>query len=419
MSDEQSIQAGSFRGLLIRANSWSIDAGPKIVKKEFPNRATQTIEQLGPRPRTYTLDIIVAALTTGPNKLTYFEYRRALLALLEDGGKGDFVHPIDGRITNMIATSSTLNEDFRRFGESSVSVTFEVDTDTGIPKQVITSASQLAQANEVVTAAVVADIEKEFIVDTKFLDNFSDAADKINEVFDAVTDAIEFVGEATDKINEVNSFIGGLSARVNSLVTDPLALASAIKNVFANVNGLFGTVKNTLRTFGRLFGFGGRDEKDINPSTAGRIQRKKNRVILNTSINTLALGFSYENIAQAEFANVRDLDTAAAELEVQYQAIVDSAAPAVVASGVSDDTPPGGSIAVVNALTDMRILAQQFFDDQRTTLKQITTVNTYTTSARLLSFQYYGDTDSANDIIALNDITDVSFIEGDVEILTA
>ncbi len=67
----------------------------------------------------------------------------------------------------------------------------------------------------------------------------------------------------------------------------------------------------------------------------------------------------------------------------------------------------------------MRLLVQQFLDEQRTILKQIITVHTYTTSARLLSFQYYAETDSALDIIALNDITDVSFVEGDVEILTA
>lgn len=419
MSDEQLIQVGSFGAIPIRINSGSITGGPKIVKKEFPNRDTQTIERLGKRPRAYNLEIIVAALTIGTTRQSYFEYRDSLIEQLERSSKADLVHPFYGLIENVVATSFTLNEDFREFGVSTVSVTFEIDSDTGIPKQVITSASELAQANEVVIAAVVADIEEEFIVDNKFLDNFSDAADKINEAFDAVEDAIAFVGEVTDKINEFNSFIGGLSARVNSLITAPLALASAIKNIFANVNGLFGTIKNTLRTFGRLFGFGGRDEEEINPTTAGRIQRKKNRVIINTAMNSLALSFSYENIAQAEFDNVRDLEEAADQLELQYQSIVESAAPAVVESGVSDDTTPGASIAVVNALTDMRVIAQQFFDEQRTTLKQIITVNTYTTSARLLSFQYYADTSNADDIIALNGITDVSFVEGATEILTA
>lgn len=419
MSDEDLIQAGSFGGFPIRIRSGSIIAGPKFVKNEFPNRDTQTIEILGKRPRTYILDIIIAPLTVTGVKLNYFGYRDGLLVFIENGVRADLVHPLYGRIEKVIATSFTLNENFTEFGVSIATVVFEIDTDTGFPKQAITAISQLAQANTVVQAAVVTDIEKEFIVENKFLDNFSDAADKINEAFDAINDAIAFVGEATDKINEFNSFIGGLSAKVNSLITAPLALASAIRNVFNNVNGLFGTIKNTLKTFGRLFGFGGRDEDEINPSTAGRIQRKKNRVIINTAINTLALSFSYENIAQAEFANVRDLEETADELEVQYQAIVESVAPAVVASGVSDDTTPGASIAVVNALTDMRVIVQQFLDEQRTTLKQIITVNTYTTSARLLSFQYYAETDSATDIIALNDITDVSFVEGDIEILTA
>ena len=121
------------------------------------------------------------------------------------------------------------------------------------------------------TASVSADISGNYLVSTKFKNNFADAADKINSMIDATVESTSFLGAAADQINEFNSFIGELSADVNSLVTDPNALALSVTNLFSNIDGLFGTVENTAKAFKGLFGFGDNDEDDILPTTAGRM----------------------------------------------------------------------------------------------------------------------------------------------------
>ncbi len=408
MADSTRIIEGSFKGVPIRIDSGSVSGGRKTVKKEFPNRDTQTIEDLGLRPRTYNLQIVIASRTTVSGGVTntqqgYFEYRDALLAAIEDKGPGELIHPLYGRIENVVATTFSINEDFSSFGKTRLNVTFEVSSDTGIPRQTITALSQLTQSNDAVNAAISSDISDNFSVSTKFTDNFGDAADKINEVIDAAVGATSFLGAAADQINEFNSFIGELSADVNSLITNPTNLATSITNLFSNIDGLFGTVENTAKAFAGLFGFGGGDEDEILPTTAGRIERIQNRAVLNGAVNASALGYAYVNVSQTSFENVREIEEAADDLEIQFQRVMIS----------------GSSDKVISAVTDMRVVVQQFFDEQKITLKQIIEVNVYTTPARVLSYQYYAESESADQILKLNNITDVSFVDGPVEIVTA
>jgi prophage DNA circulation protein len=408
MADSTRIIDGSFKGIPIRIDSGSVNGGRKTSKKEFPNRDTQTIEDLGLRPRVYNLQIVIAPRTTVAGGVTntqqgYFEYRDAIIAAIENKGPGELIHPLYGRIENVVATTYSINEDFTDFGRSRLNVTFETSSDTGIPRQTITAISQLTQANNLVNAAVNADISDNYSVSNKFTSNFTDAANKINEIIDSATEATAFLGAEADKINEFNSFLGELSADVNSLVTDPSALGTSVNSLFSNIDGLFGTVENTAKAFAGLFDFGGNDEDNILPTTAGRNERIQNRGVLNGSVNASALGYSYVNVSQTQFQNVREIEEAADDLEVQFQRVMTS----------------GSSDQVISSVTDMRVIVQQFFDEQKITLKQIISVNVYTTPARVLSYQYYAESTSADQILELNGITDVSFVDGTVEIVTA
>lgn len=408
MADPTKIIDGSFKGIPIRIDSGAVDGGRKNAKKQFPNRDTQTIEDLGLRPRTYRLQIVVAPRTTVAGGVTntqqgYFEYRDALIAALENKGTGELIHPLYGRIENVFASTFSINEDFSDFGRTRISVTFEVSSDTGIPRQTITALSQLTSKNTAIAAAVNTDISDNFSVLTKFKNNFGDAVDKVNAIIDAAVESTSFLGAAADEINQFNSDIASLTANVNSLIIAPSSLATSINNLFSNTDGLFGTAENTLKAFQGLFGFGSNDEDDINQTTAGRIERAQNRAVLNGSVNAQALGFAYVNASQITFETVRDVEEVADDLEVQYQR--------VVTSGSSDEA--------VAAVTEMRVVVQQFFDEQKLTAKQIISVDTNTIPARVLSYQYYAESESADQIIELNGITDVSFVEGSVEIVTA
>jgi len=417
MTDESKILVGSFKEIPIRIRSGSVTGGRKFVKKEFPNRDTQTIEDLGLQPRSYQLEIIISDRGKTPDNLTpkedYFQYRDKLLAAIEAKGPGVLIHPLYGRIENVVATTLSINENFSAFGESILSVSFEVNDSTGIPVLTVTDISQLSQERANVVAAVTKSITDNYSVTTKFLNNFQDAKDKVTEVIDTAVEATSFIGAAADEINEFNSFIGQTTANINSLVVDPQALAQNVSNLFSNINGLFSTTENTAKAFQGMFGFGGGDEDDVNTTTAGLTERKQNRGVLNRAINAQALGYAYVAVSQIEFETVAEIEAAEAALNVQYSEIVDNSITDSVTTNVST------SQAVNDSLTDMRVVVQSFFDAQRISAKQVISVFTPETSARLLSFQYYGNSESADEIIALNAISEVSFVSGDVDILTA
>jgi len=438
MPDENKILVGSFKEVPIRILSGTVDGGRKFVKKEFPNRDTQTVEDLGLQPRSYKLEILIADIGKTAASLEprqgYFEYRNTLIAAIENRGTGILIHPFYGRIENIIATTYSINENFTTFGRSTLSVTFETSNDTGIPVQSTTALSQIDQFRATVDAAVSKDITDNFSVLTKFTNNFRDAQNKILEIVDSAVEATSFIGAVSDEINNFNSFIGQLSASVNSLIVAPNNLALSISNLFNNINGLFGTVENTAKAFQNLFGFGVNeefsdgetirvsDEDNVIPTTAGRSQRKQNRAVLNRAMNAQALSYAYVSVAQISFETVDEIEEAEMELEVQYKEIIDNqiSDAVVTIKGLDvEATNIDSSQAVNDALTNMRVVVQTFFDEQRVSAKQVISVFTPITSARLLSYQYYAESESAEDIIALNNIKDVSFVEGDVEILTA
>ena len=145
----------------------------------------------------------------------------------------------------------------------------------------------------------------------------------------------------------------------------------------------------------------GRPPFDSN--TAGLIQRNKNQAIMDASMNAMALVYAYEAAASIEYDTVEAIDEIANQLDAQYQIILTS----------------GASVNTKNKVTDMRLIVLDFFAEQRLTASQILDVHTVPTSARLLGYQYYGNDEVGESIAALNNSTDVSFIDGEVKVLTA
>jgi len=137
--------------------------------------------------------------------------------------------------------------------------------------------------------------------------------------------------------------------------------------------------------------------------TAGLIERQKNEAIINASMNAIALVYAYEAAASIEYDTVASIDTVANQLDEQYKVVMLSSA----------------SVETKNNVTDMRLIVLDFFAEQRLTASQIIDVNTAPTTARLLGYQFYGNDEVGESIAALNDISDVSFVEGDVKVLTA
>lgn len=72
----------------------------------------------------------------------------------------------------------------------------------------------------------------------------------------------------------------------------------------------------------------------------------------------------------------------------------------------------------LNALDEIRVETQALLNEQKLSAARIVTKNRFTRPVRLLSFDYYGNSDQAQDLIDINDDINVSYFEGDIEVLT-
>lgn len=408
MADSTRIFEGYYKGVPISISSGSIAGGRKTSIKQFPGRDTQSVEDLGLHPRAYSLDIVV----NDKANVDYFAYRDRLLAALETKSPGELIHPLYGRIENVVAVSFSLNEDFGGFGSAIVTVQFEVNNNTGIPQSSGNAVTQLGVANEAVQAAVGADIAERFAVSSRYPSNFGAAFDKVNAIIDAAKASTAFIGEAADTLNEFSAEIGQLSANINSLVSDPLALAQAITGLFESVNGLYASIDATFDTLAGFFGFGD-DDLPIPQDTAGRVEAQKNNDVLNGGVAASCLGYAYVAAAQINYQTTREIDAVAAVLDAQFVAVMGNGADTAVKG------PGGASQEVKDAVTDMRVQVLAVLDETRLNTSQVITVETLPTSARLLAFAYYGSDELGQTIAELNEIDDVSFVSGEVEILSA
>jgi len=124
MIDE--IHTGSYKGAEFRIKSSSVAGGRKDIKHEFPNSNTQNIEDLGFKPKAYTINAFISE----PN---YTQKKDRLLAALEEGGTGLLVHPFFGNIENIVSRTYSLNEDISQIGEANFTMTFDVSDTNGLP----------------------------------------------------------------------------------------------------------------------------------------------------------------------------------------------------------------------------------------------------------------------------------------------
>lgn len=395
MSLLEQLLPASFKGVSFLMMSSNISGGRKDVKHSFPNSNKQTIEDLGLSPKVFS----ISAVITGEN---YLQDRDRLLSALEQGGPGTLVHPMYGRLENYVARTYTLAENLTVLGEAKFSITFEIDDDVGAPVEALNTLNTISKANQAWINAVTTDIADNYSVSPSFANNFTSAADKMNDTVTAFEDSTSFIQASADEINEFTNQLATLESNILSLVQEPQALADSLTGVFASIDSLYPTVTATIDVLAGLFGFGDGDVQ-INTTTAILIERKKNNDILNNSMQGMALSYSYFNAVQKEFGNVNEIEATADDLEIQYQKVI-------TADGLSDATK--------SSLTDLRLESQKFFDQQKLVTAQIITVDTNLTSARLLSFQYYGDSSLGEDLISLNNFDDVAFVEGDVQVLT-
>lgn len=398
MADSDKILVGEYKGVPIFWKTSTLTGGRELSVKRFPNRDTQSVEDMGLIPRSFRMGLVVGDL----GGMDYFSYRNQLLAALESAGPGVFIHPLYGRIESVHSGQFDLDENTRGFGDHICNVTFEVSKNTGIPQTSGVSISEISAANDAALAALAADIAENYSVNPSYIGNFEDQQAQLADVQTAVSDSIEFAGEDAENLNAFNQSLDLFTNTIPSMILSGATLANSVLDLFEEAYAVYESPEAKLSTMLGFFGFG-EDDVAIIENTAVRIERLKARMLLNGVINSTSLGYAYQAVSGINFETVQDVEDVRQSLDEQYKLVRSSS----VDSSVKD------------ALADLRLKTLELLEIAQLKASQIVTVYVTPTSCRLLSFGYYGDESNGERIAEINSIYDVGFIQGDIDILTA
>ena len=216
MANENEIFLGSYKEIPIRISGGSLEGGRRKAIKLFPNKNTQSVEDMGAIPRKYKLEIILSDSQASD----YFGYRKQLLASFENPAPGTLIHPFYGRIDNVVSTTYNLNESFGEFGSAIISVSFEITENIGIPQDSGLLSSKVISSNNKVQDSLKSFIGDSFKVSNNVVSNINDATNKVNDIIDSSESATSFVGGAigtlTDFVNDSTAFVSDAIGTVNA-----------------------------------------------------------------------------------------------------------------------------------------------------------------------------------------------------------
>lgn len=396
MTVEEKLLPASYKGIPFLVLSSSVSGGRKTVKHLFPDSDVQTIEDLGLEPRIYSLNIII----TGDDE--YYQLRNQFQRVLESIDPGKLTHPLYGDIENVKARTYTVIEGLDRIGEARFNVVFEVTQGTGIPEQTENTLSLIQSAASTVRVAAGVNLANNYEVSNNFPNSYLDAILKLDNLTFAFSDNVAFSRTDTELIDAYNRAIIVFGNSTVSLVQQPQQLSDSVLSLLSDVNGLFPALDDAVKNIENFYTFGD-DDITLDPTTASRQERNRNRALLNDTVQAVALSYSFENSAAIEFTTVDDIEERADALEEQYKKLI-------VSDGLDEDSK--------SSITDLRVEAQQFFETQKLVAQQIIEIETLPTSARLLSYRYYGSSELGQNIVDLNEIREPSFVEGTVRILS-
>ncbi len=395
MTDIIELKTAKYKGVEFLYEAMPTTGGNRILKFNYPGSDKQSVERQGMAPRSFNLTIII------PHD-DYYAQRDALLRVLEDGQKGVLTHPTFGDIENVINGQWTLNESINELGRAKLTVPFEVDDATGVPRQSGALPARTATLANAVIAQATTDLANTYSVDINLSGNFSDAIANVLNVSEAFTQAAALAEPIADRIADFRSTLNTFTQQVGALVQAPANLAGNVNGLFEDLNTLFSAPETLLGSFQLLADFGA-DDPVTPPSTVARTERTANRDTLRANMRLQSLSYSYLNAAQVSFETTDSLDEAVALLETRYidlrtnQAITDEA---------------------LELLDRLRVQANATLDEARVNTRSIITIETPRKPLSVLVYEYYGNTELVDIIAEINNIKFNAFVSGEVRMLT-
>lgn len=382
-----SMTPASFRDAEFRVSGSEHTGGRRTVKHSYPLRDVPFVEDMGLRPRTFTIEGFVF----GDD---YFTAKNKLIAALETSGPGELLHPYFGRI-RVACSTFRVRETYDDGGVARFSIEF--DATTAEPPQPTAVTDPVAKVK--LSAADAAARVREAFLDT--YDVESQPAFALESLTAAISAAGSKMGSAlapavsgTQELAALTQRAAALVSEAATLMRSPVDLADGMAEIMASLTSSTLVARRGVEALLEAYSFSAGARPPA--TTPVRIQERANFDAVTAFVRRLVIIQAAQIAVDQTYDSHNDaLDTSEAiaeSLEEQMEAVDDEAYP-----------------SLWQLTTDLR----RALPGVNSTLPRLMSYTPIITEPSLaLAYRLYGSVAMEADLVARNAIRHPGFVRG-------
>ena len=394
--------------------STATSGGNKLIEHNYPFNNKRFNQHLGIKPKDYNVTAYI--YSESPNSLDYEQKKRDLIRELEKQESVILVHPFFGEL-NVDVADFNIVEDDANFGRAIIDVIFKEGSIQVYPIEGDISNENIQNSADNLNDDLSSNLADTINDTTKSTTLFARAKAKASAFGDKVDSVVTTINAAGEKLNEISSTINNFKTNINNIVATPAKLAGNITGIINSISDL---LENPLDNFNLLQGFYnfGGDDISIPNNTQSRIQAKENDNLINSTIQTSALAYSYSNLSNYDFQNLDELEELRNILETQFNSIVSNSDfnEPVFSEFYDFNNKENNTNDLMDSLFDIRSNFNQYLNTIAVSLPSIETIETEGKPLAILVYERYGNLENYDKIMEINSLQNPNFINDEMEV---
>ncbi len=342
------LQVASYQGVEFYVDTEQTTCGRKVAIHDYPNSPVRFVEDLGKMPQEFTIDCFVS----GENWQSDAE---AFEKVLSDGSQGNLTLPVLGSHDNIavIGTPSVSSDNSGNLGMIRFSVTFSETKQDAAPAGKGAMKESVYGAGDLARVAIQDVFQEQWIIPNSQANalvsqfDIASAVENMNSIFSTPTGSVS---------SDVQSAIDLISNNIPVLSIEPGTLAKAFGSGNDSMTGLWQSLSENfqggeafdsainaipfgqelLKSFTEIRSAQDSQEYPVStgdtvkqssitplwpPTTAERIERNYNRILIVEIMRLNALIIAYEQAAVKEYSTAEEIDNNLRQLAESYSYI--------------------------------------------------------------------------------------------------
>lgn len=422
----QNLRPGTFKNVKFLMKTDETTKGNAKVNYQYINTSRRVSKFLGGLPPSFNVTIFTHGLGDD-----YFTNRDALDEVLSSGSSGPLIHPFWGGPFNVSVGAYSVRQRMDKVGYCQFSVVFDVcetgDGSPAIPQDRLSNPPQnRALANQVYSDLQIACGNA---MDNNSPINYESSKSIIGSMSDAFGGTFSGLGDTIAKASEYAGKALEMREKAAFYADNPLLLFAEAADLLLGVDGLTLDVFAKFTACKALFNFGDSDSDysvedssptriDPDPRTEQDAERRTNSEVMSAFMQLGNTTEAFAQVGNLTFETVDELDEVESELDAQFDIIKDLVTKNPEAEIYDFNVPEPDYSETYAAMVELRVSVKQYLEQQRLITARIEIFNTPPIPATVLSYQLYGDSTRASQILQLNGLRDSMVLSGDIKVLS-